>query len=321
MALCFKSGMSTCWRIALFLVIPSPDSCALLRFQRAPSLSDVAASVAAQLGTLDEALPALSRLPLSSRKLKDMVAYSWSLRQAVYAFRLLLEQSSRNNRISSASPATMKTYQIAVGEFGRAGDSLRTEYVPEPRVDFGMSPAETPLRAPQPAPSPDPAATYFKKGIETTSQLGQALFELAARGSEDATNMLLQMASVPQADFDRVQMEALYLSLFTVRLIFTHATDEGSRPETEVIAEFDDTVASYFVPNPECAVLYAARSRAYSLVLGPDTPLAVALGREYSRLCSWKGSVAKATGAALVDAMIKGTKEAISAYRNADSAT
>jgi hypothetical protein len=157
---------------------------------------------------------------------------------------------------------------------------------------------------------------YFKTPIATTTQLGQALFEAAIK-SPEAAGKLLQAVRVPEEEIDHLVMEALYLSLFTVRLVFSHATNEGARPEGEVLAEFDGNVDSYFAPEPECAIRYEARTKAYSLALGPDTVLTTGLGREYSRQCGSEGIVAEAVGASLVNTLIKATEEAISGYKNA----
>lgn len=297
-------------------------------FRKRPTLSSVAASLDEQLRALDAALPGVASLTLSSVRHKHAEEYFQSLRGAICALRTLLRDALARDRLPPSSSAAVQEYRIAAAEFGRVGDHVRQNQIERRpasvaspgRLSGLVPPTGPPARSLRPPPASESAGMrYFKTPIETTTQLGQALFEVASIMSPEAAGRLLQVAGVGEEEIDSLQMEALYLSLFTVRLVFSLATNEGARAETEVLAEFDGNVALYFAPEPECAILYEARSKAYRLVLGPDTVIAAALGREYSRLCRWEGTVAEALGASLVDTLIKATKEAIGAHRNANT--
>lgn len=290
-----------------------------LGLEPTPSSRRVALGLEAQINVLDAATPRISSLTASPMLIQEITEYFQSLRKAIKTLHVLVEESSGRRRLCSAA---LRTYNSAADAFGRVAENARTRPLSRPHISFEggsatrTSPPEAPLVTSDSTQSANlTGMRYFKGPIATTTQLGQALFEAAIMSPEEA-GKVLRVARVPEEEIDRLEMEALYLSLFTVRLIFSNATNEGAHPESEVLAEFDRNVASYFAPEPQCAIHYEARTSAYSLALGPDTVLTSGLGREYSRLCG-SSAVAEALGASLVNSLIKATKEAIGGYQNA----
>ncbi|HST07685.1 MAG TPA: hypothetical protein VLJ83_05905, partial [Gemmatimonadaceae bacterium] len=133
-------------------------------------------------------------------------------------------------------------------------------------------------------------------------------------GMRDFGRRALEQLGVDDETFRRLELEGLCLRLFTGRTVFIRKTDQGDQHKTEVLDYFDDLVAWHFEQNPEGAPIYADRSNAYKLALEGSEEFEEALGREYSRLCGWKGEKAVSMGAAQAIGMVVTAQEAISDY-------
>lgn len=314
-----------------------------LRFQRGPSLRNVEASVAAQLDTLDATLPVLSRLPLSSRKVKDMIAYSWILRQAIYALGFLLEQSSASNRLSSASPAAMKKYRIAVEEFGRAGDRLRAQHLPKRRVALGTPPAETlprPTAATEHRPvspiqvggehihpgtndRPASCESSPKMDDETLGAAIHGLTYVLDLGNPAAIDLVMKGA--PSLTRSRAHCELFCLRAFAALTVIRHEYEE---PELELVTTsfYKEAHRIFELAGWRAHAIHVAR-RGDTYLLAFTTPLApieheglaraFLVGSEFRQHCQSSDDSLTETGANAFTATISSAERFIEAFRAA----
>jgi len=292
------------------------------RVLRAPHLSVVAASVEVRLRTLDAASSGIAGLTLSPRMLKDAVEYFKSVRRAMGALHALLKESSPRNRLSPASSATRKEYQIAAAEFGTACDRLRagpargSRNAPPVSADPSTGLSTSAATAYHQPPYPSPAANEADKRqpIAISFDLAGRLFGVATVGMRDFAKPLLEQSGVDGDVFRRLEWEGLCLRLFTARTAFMRETEQDEQLQTEVLNFFDDLVALYF--DDERTRTYADRSKAYQRALSVGGDFEETLGREYSRLCGWNGQNAVAIGASQAIGMIVTAQEAVSDYRS-----
>lgn len=294
-----------------------------LRIQRPPNYAKLAFLLSVQLEVLDDRMPGLARLTASPLKLKGAGEYFERLRGAINALHVLLQESSARNRLSSASGA-MRQYRIAAAAFGTAGDLLRTQPAPDSRSASPLSADPSPGPSASPATtshqSPHPAAAAMsvdeRQPIATSLDLAGRLFDVATVGMRDYGKPLLEQSGVDDEVFGRLELEGLFLRLFTARTAFIREADQDAQLQTEVLSYFDDLVALHFEDGPQRVQSYADRIKAYQLVLATGDALEETLGREYSRLCAWNGEKAVAMGASQAIGMIVTAQEAVSDYRS-----
>jgi hypothetical protein len=331
------------------LVFGNPITRVLRSFRvlRTPRLSEVAVFVEVQLRLLDAASSGLTGLPLSRLRLKDSVQYFNSLRRAMSGLHVLLKDSSARNLLPPASSATRIEYQIAAQEFGTVGDRLRRQGVsrseyrsrvsPEPGAGFTSSPAVRLVQvsahakptipadhsknagsgersAAQPRATPQAIPADERWPVEISIDLAGRLFKVATIGMQDFARPLLEQIGVDREVFRRLELEGLFLRLFTGRTAFLRETDQDDQHKTEVLNYFDKLVAMHFGENPDHARMYAERSEAYRLAAAASEDFEETLGSEYSRLCRWEGERAVALGASQAIVMVVTAREAVIDY-------
>ncbi len=153
-----------------------------------------------------------------------------------------------------------------------------------------------------------------RQPIAISIDLAGRLFGVATVGMRDFAKPLLERSGVDGDVFRRLEWEGLCLRLFAGRIAFMRETEEENQLQIEVLNLFDDLVASYF--DDERRRTFADRSKAYQQALAVGDDFEETLGREYSRLCGWKGENAVAIGASQAIGMVVTAKEAVSDYRS-----
>ncbi|MFN2637751.1 MAG: hypothetical protein ABR585_12045 [Gemmatimonadaceae bacterium] len=159
------------------------------------------------------------------------------------------------------------------------------------------------------------SATWLGQPINTTADIANAVFSTAMISVQGAEQKLREVAKSCRKDLNAMQMESLYLTLFSSRLALSRETYDDEFLEADVLSEFDALVTTYCAKKDGFRGALARRSDEYLLALVPGSEIATTIGKEYARASGCEDKLVASVGAALASTIMKSAEDLVSTYR------